>query len=191
MFRFWLPSNQLKFNTHVFTCEMIAPTPTTSEKEKWLRYGPVFHKFFLSFAWHRPSCGLADAKSALGSKSFATPVLMQHRQTPIQMRKTLNDVPLSLTCPSRFNLTQTNKLTVKSVEGIVHSFDSLLRVDATAFFKLFPKAHVHNLTATLWLCPDFSKQLNDTSQVWRLIKSYTLAINGLCITALLASPCSS
>jgi len=79
------------------------------------------------------------------------------------MYKTFNGIQLSLTCPSRFNLTQTNKLTVKSVEGIIHSFDSLLRVDATAFFKLFPKAHVHNLTATLWLCPDFSKQLNDTS----------------------------
>jgi len=41
------------------------------------------------------------------------------------MCKTFNVVPLSLTCPRRINLTQTNNFTVKSVEGVFHSFDSL------------------------------------------------------------------
>jgi len=39
---------------------------------------------------------------------------------------TFNVVPLSLTCPSRFNSTQTNNFTVKSVKGVFHSFDSLI-----------------------------------------------------------------
>jgi len=42
------------------------------------------------------------------------------------MCKTFNDVPLSLTYPSRINLTQKNNFTVKSVEGVFHSFDSLI-----------------------------------------------------------------
>ena len=42
------------------------------------------------------------------------------------MCKTFNDVPLSFTYPSRINLTQTNNFTVKSVEGVFHSFDSLI-----------------------------------------------------------------
>jgi len=41
------------------------------------------------------------------------------------MCKTFNVVPLSLTCPNRINLTQTNNFTVKSVVGIFHSFGSL------------------------------------------------------------------
>jgi len=42
------------------------------------------------------------------------------------MCKTFNDVPLSLTCPSRINLTQTNTFTIKSVKGVFYSFDSLI-----------------------------------------------------------------
>jgi len=39
------------------------------------------------------------------------------------MCKTFNDVSLSLTCPNRFNLTQTKKFAVKSVEDTFRSFD--------------------------------------------------------------------
>jgi len=42
------------------------------------------------------------------------------------MCKTFNDVSLSLTYPIRINLTQTNNFTVISVEGVFHSFDSLI-----------------------------------------------------------------
>jgi len=42
------------------------------------------------------------------------------------MCKTFNDVPLPITYPSRINLTQTNKSTVKSIEGVLHSFYSLI-----------------------------------------------------------------
>jgi len=41
------------------------------------------------------------------------------------MCKTFNDVPLSLTYPSRINLTQINTFTEKSVKGVFYSFDSL------------------------------------------------------------------
>ena len=64
------------------------------------------------------------------------------------MCKTFNDVSLSLTCPSRFNLTQAKKFAVKSIKGVFHSFDSL-RVGATAIFKIFAIAHVDNLTTLL------------------------------------------
>ena len=42
------------------------------------------------------------------------------------MCKTFNVVPFSLTYPSRINLKQTNNFTVKSVERVFHSFDSLI-----------------------------------------------------------------
>ena len=51
------------------------------------------------------------------------------------MCKTFNDVPLSLTCPSGFNLTQTNNFTVKSVEGIFHSLDSLTACRCNCFLQ--------------------------------------------------------
>jgi len=51
------------------------------------------------------------------------------------MCKTFNDVPLSLACPSRINLTQTNNFTVKSVAGVFHSFDSLIACRCNCFLQ--------------------------------------------------------
>jgi len=51
------------------------------------------------------------------------------------MCKTFNNVLLSLTYPSRFNLTQTNNFTVKSVEGIFLSFDSLTACRSNCFLQ--------------------------------------------------------
>jgi len=51
------------------------------------------------------------------------------------MCKTFNDVPLSLACPSRINLTQTNNFTIKSVEGVFHSFDSLIAYRCNCFLQ--------------------------------------------------------
>jgi len=66
-----------------------------------------------------------------------------------------------------------------------------LHVSATVIFKRFAIAHVDSVTKPLWRCLDSSKQLNATSQVWRLIQFYALARNDLYITILLPSPYSS
>jgi len=71
------------------------------------------------------------------------------------MCKTFNDVPLSLTCPSRINLTQTNNFIVKSVESVFHRFDSLIACQCNCYLQKI--LHVDNLTKPLWLCLDSSK----------------------------------
>jgi len=51
------------------------------------------------------------------------------------MCKTFNDVSLSLTGPNRFNLTQTKKLAVKSVEDSFHSFDSSITYRCNCYLQ--------------------------------------------------------
>jgi len=51
------------------------------------------------------------------------------------MCKTFNDVPPPHTYLSRFNLTQTNNFTVKPVEGVFHSFDSLIACRCNCFLQ--------------------------------------------------------
>jgi len=53
----------------------------------------------------------------------------------MQMGKTFNNVLLSLTCPSRFNLTQKKKFAVKSVEDSFHSFDSSIAYRCNCYLQ--------------------------------------------------------
>jgi len=53
----------------------------------------------------------------------------------MQICKTFNDVSLSLTRASRINLTQTNNFTVKSVECVFHSFDSLIACQCNCYLR--------------------------------------------------------
>ena len=69
------------------------------------------------------------------SKTHDRKVFHQLLLQPIQLCKTFNVVPLSLTCPSRIILTQTNNFTVKSVEGMFHSFDSLIACRCSCFLQ--------------------------------------------------------
>ena len=74
------------------------------------------------------------------------------------MCKTFNVVPLSFACPSRFNLTQTNNFTVKSVYNVFHSFDSLIACRCNDYLQ-----NIRN--STCW-------QLNSTAlTVSRLFKN--------------------
>jgi len=75
------------------------------------------------------------------------------------MCKTFNNVPLPLTYPSRINLTQTNNFTVKSVEGVFHSFDSLIACRCNDYLR-----NIRN--SSCW-------QLNSTAlTLYRLFKNY-------------------
>jgi len=100
------------------------------------------------------------------------------------MCKTFNVVPLSFTCPSRINLTQTNNFTVKSVEGMFHSFDSLIACRCNRFLQIISNSTCWQLTHTaVTLSRLFKKndKLNATSLTWELIKLCTLNTNGLCV----------
>jgi len=98
------------------------------------------------------------------------------------MCKTFNVVPLSLTCPSRINLTQTNNFTVKSVKGVFHSFDWLIAFRFNCYLQNICNSACWQLNRTaVMLSRLFKKTLNATSQVWELIKLYLRATNGLCV----------
>jgi len=90
---------------------------------------------------------------------------------PIQMCKKFNVVQLSLTCPSRINLTQTDNFTVKSVKSMFYSFDSLIVCRCNCCFQTICDSTCWQLNYTAATCLDVSKnKLNTTSQVWELIK---------------------
>jgi len=101
-----------------------------------------------------------------------------------QICKTFNVVPLSLTCPSRINLTQTNKFTVKSVKGVFHSFYSLIAFRFNCCLQNFCNSTCWQLNCsavTLTRLFKKKKKLNATSQVWELIKLRLRGTNGLCV----------
>jgi len=119
--------------------------------------------------------------------SYDRQVFHQLLLQPIQMFKTFNVVPLSLTYPSRINLTQTHNFTAKLVKGVCCSFDVLIACRCNCCFQTVCNSTCRQLNPTAATLSQLSKnKLNATSLVWRLIKLYAHSINGLCITALLA-----
>ena len=98
------------------------------------------------------------------------------------MCKTFNIVPLSLTCTSRINLTQTNNFTVKSVKGVFHSFHSLIAFRFNCCLQNICNSTCWQLNRTaVTLSRLFKKALNATSQVCEMIKLYLRATNWLCV----------
>jgi len=89
----------------------------------------------------------------------------------MQMCKTFNVVPLPLTCPSRINLTQTNNFTVKSVKGVLYSFDSLIACRCNCCLKNICNSTCWQLNYTTVTLSRLFKnnKLNETSQTWELI----------------------
>ena len=86
------------------------------------------------------------------------------------MCKTFNDVSLLLTCPSRFNLTQTKKFAVKSVEDSFHSFDSSATTHVRGWWKrssTFLKQNARQRRSTVLYNSNFFRLTRPTWYLWR------------------------
>jgi len=143
-----------------------------------------FLRFFLKSFWQ------AKRTTVKKCVSYGRYVLHELLFQPIRMWKTFDVIPL--TCPTRINLTQTNNFTVKSVKGVFYSFDSLIACRCNCCFQTICKSACWQLKCTaLTLSQLFKNNWTQRSQVWKLMKLYALATNGLCIKVPFASPCSS